>query len=57
MAKARDHLVAEKGGKSGLIFVKENVTEAGRRRKKDNSYYRTKQKFKQLFETAGLQIL
>ncbi len=57
MTKARDHLVAEKVGKSGLIFIKENVTEAGRIRKKDNSYYRTIEEFKQLFKAAGLQIL
>lgn len=56
--KCRENLTGDAGGKTGLIFVKENITKAGAHLdKSDNSIARSELYFKTIFDTCGLEII
>lgn len=47
----------KKSGKSGLIFIKENVSDDGFFDADDNSSARSKDSFRSAFEKAGFEII
>ena len=61
MTKTREHGLtkSEDGSKSGLIFVKENISGGSTflLDKSDNSVMRTSAQFRTIFENAGYQVL